>query len=200
MKKQKVTWKVISASSQMTCTHDKRLKRDADPQLCLPTKWRKPLYRSSIVTGGVLCIWNATWPKPLLTAWSLWSLICFEPCNTRPAICNQATNTSMRLSFHINPTDCVSIKLMCFGGTGRHTEAGRWGPVRLTGSAGMPFVTHRNYWAQLSTDWSWQGEKKKRIWPGKNRRVMGPCLALELSYRSSEKPLKNKSGLLIYPL
>lgn len=26
-----------------------------------------------------------------------------------------------------------ALKLTCFGGTGMHTEAGRWGPVRLTG-------------------------------------------------------------------
>lgn len=123
VKKQKVTWKVISASSQVTCAHVKRLKGDTDPQLCLPTKQGTSVHRNTMVMGGVLRIWNAIGPKPLLTIWSLWSLICFEPCNTRPAICNQATNTSMPLSFHINPTHyCVRIKLMCFGGTGAHRQ------------------------------------------------------------------------------
>lgn len=87
------------SEQSMTCTHDKRLKRDADadPQPCSPTKRGRPVYRRSTMMGGAPCIWNATWPKPSLTVWSSWSLICFEPCNARPAICNQATTTSMRL-------------------------------------------------------------------------------------------------------
>lgn len=127
-------WQVTPGSTQVTCIHDKRLKHYADSQLCLPTKRRKPHYRRSIMTGGALCICNSTWPKPLITVWSLWHHICFEPCNIRPEICNQAANTSMQLSFHIKPTHyCMSIKLMCCGGTGTHAEAGRWGPARLTG-------------------------------------------------------------------
>lgn len=39
-------------------------------------------------------------------------------------------------NFHFKPTHyCMSIKLMCCGGTSTHAEAGRWGPTRLTGNS-----------------------------------------------------------------
>lgn len=76
--KQKVTWKVTSASSEVTCAHDKRLKQDADPQLCLPPEHREHLYRSSLATGGAVSAWNAGWPKALLTVCRLWGLTCFD--------------------------------------------------------------------------------------------------------------------------
>lgn len=145
MKKQKVTWKVISASSEVACTHDKRLKQDADPQLCLPSERREHLYRSSIATGGAVTAWNAGWPRALLTVCRLWSLICSDPCNTRSATCNRATNTSTQLLLHINPPHYrVTITLMCSGGADTHTEAGRqvlWVSLEL---ARRPFVTCRN--------------------------------------------------------
>jgi len=59
VEKQKAMSKVISVSSEVTCTLERRLQWDADPQLRSPPKWRKPLSSKSMVVGSTLCICNA---------------------------------------------------------------------------------------------------------------------------------------------
>lgn len=65
-------------------------------------------------------------------------------------------------------------KLMCFGGIGTHREAGRYGPAWLTALSWDAICNLQELnKAQLSTEQSWQEDKKPEIiWPEKNKGVI----------------------------